>query len=104
MPRQEWVEAKVYWCNLAMNLKNKEVELLASEVANLAGESKTEAIRQSLKDRKAKLLSIATPQTRSERAESILAAFRASLSKPLSKIPLTREEEDEIHGFGPDGV
>lgn len=89
---------------MALNLKNSEVELLAAEVANLAGESKTEAIRQSLKERKAKLLSISPPQTRSERAESILVAFRASLTKPLSKVPLTREEEDEILGFGPGGV
>lgn len=98
------MEAKVYWCNMALNLKNTEVELLAAEVASMAGESKTEAIRQSLKERKAKLLSISNPQTRSDRAESILHAFRASLSKPLSKVPLTRQEEDEILGFGPDGV
>jgi antitoxin VapB len=89
---------------MALNLKNTEVELLAAEVASMAGESKTEAIRQSLQDRKAKLLSISNPQTRSDRAESILTAFRASLSKPLSKVPLTRQEEDEILGFGPDGV
>lgn len=89
---------------MALNLKNHEVELLAAEVARMAGESKTEAIRQSLLERKAKLLSISNPQSRSERAEGILRAFRASLPKPLSKVPLTRDEEDEILGFGPDGV
>jgi len=89
---------------MALNLKNSEVELLAAEVARITGESKTEAIRQSLLERKAKLLSRSNSQTRGERAESILRSFRASLSKPLSRVPLTREEENEILGFGPGGV
>ena len=33
---------------MALNLKNDEVERLATEVARLTGESKTEAIRQAL--------------------------------------------------------
>lgn len=40
---------------MALNIKNKEVEELASELARLTGESKTEAIRRALLERKAKL-------------------------------------------------
>ena len=35
---------------MALNLKNAEVERLAAEVARLAGESKTEAIRRALEE------------------------------------------------------
>ncbi len=40
---------------MALNLKNVEVERLAAEVASLAGESKTEAIRRALEDRRDRL-------------------------------------------------
>jgi antitoxin VapB len=41
---------------MPLNIKDPETERLASEVATLAGESKTGAIRQALKERKARLL------------------------------------------------
>ena len=37
---------------MGLNIKNLEVERLATEVARMAGESKTEAIRKALADRK----------------------------------------------------
>jgi hypothetical protein len=40
---------------MALNLKNAEVERLAAEVARLTGESKTEAIRRALYERKQRL-------------------------------------------------
>ena len=40
---------------MALNIKNPEVEILAAEVARLAQETKTEAIRQALLERKARL-------------------------------------------------
>ncbi|MSO83388.1 MAG: PSK operon transcription factor, partial [Acidobacteria bacterium] len=40
---------------MALNLKNPEVERLAAEVARLTGESKTEAIRRSLEERRQRL-------------------------------------------------
>ncbi len=43
-------------------------------------------------------------QKRSERAADVLAAFRADVPKELIGNGLTREEEDEILGFGPEGV
>ena len=33
---------------MALNIKNREVEVLAAEVARMTGETKTEAIRKSL--------------------------------------------------------
>jgi len=40
---------------MALNIKNLEVEKLAAEVSQLAGESKTEAIRRALAERKQRL-------------------------------------------------
>ena len=40
---------------MALNIKNAEVERLAAEVAHMARETKTEAIRRALEDRKKRL-------------------------------------------------
>lgn len=40
---------------MALNIKNTEVERLAAEVAEMAGESKTEAVRRALEERRARL-------------------------------------------------
>jgi len=42
---------------MALNIKNPEVVQLTTEVARLAGETKTEAIRQALIERKVRLQS-----------------------------------------------
>ena len=42
---------------MALNIKNPEVEALASEIAKMTGESKTEAIRKALLERKQHLAS-----------------------------------------------
>ena len=89
---------------MALNLKNPEVDALATEVAVLAKESKTEAVRQALLERKARLIAVYVPQKRSERAASILREFRATLSDAVRGKRLSREEEDDILGFGPGGV
>ena len=89
---------------MALNLKNPEVDALATEVAMLAKESKTEAVRQSLLERKARLIALSVPHKRSERAASILREFRASLSDAARGTRLSRAEEDDILGFGPGGV
>jgi antitoxin VapB len=41
---------------VALNIKDRETERLAAEVASLAGESKTGAIRTALRERRARLL------------------------------------------------
>jgi antitoxin VapB len=89
---------------VALNLRNAEIERLASEVAALTNESKTEAIRKALEERKSRLLAARRPHKRSERAAGILQEFRASLPKTVRQRPLSREEEDGILGFGPGGV
>ena len=89
---------------MALNLKNDEVERLAAEVAGITGESKTEAIRVALQERRARLKG----RTIELRRERVLRFLEKKVwpTSPESERGrrLTRAEEDEILGFGPDGV
>ena len=88
-----------------MNIKNREVEALATEVASLARETKTEAIRKALLERRARIQA----QAGSIRGRRGLRQYLESNVWPL--VPeeeigrvLTRKQEDEILGYGPEGV
>jgi antitoxin VapB len=90
---------------MALNIKHEEVERLANEVAELAGESKTEAVRRALVERRARLRSRVSPAASRER-------FRRYLKDEVwPRVPpdqlgrrSTQEEEDAILGYGPEGV
>lgn len=89
---------------MALNIKNAEVERLAAEVARLTGESKTEAIRQALADRRRRLKGASLHSRRA-------SVVRLLEQKVWPKLPasergrrLSREEEDAILGYGPEGV
>jgi antitoxin VapB len=89
---------------MALNIKNSAVEKLAQEVAILAHETKTEAIRRALLERRARL-----------EARSAKPGGRKSLRTymeqnvwpivPASELGrvLSRVEEDQILGYGPEG-
>ena len=89
---------------MALNLKNAEVERLAAEVARLTGESKTEAVRRALEERRRRL----KRRSGSDRRERVLRALEtkiwASIPKKELGRRLTRQEEDAILGYGPEGV
>lgn len=57
---------------MALNIKNPEVEQLAKDVAHLARETKTEAIRKALFDRKQRLLVHREAAGKRERIEMLL--------------------------------
>jgi antitoxin VapB len=89
---------------MGLNIKNVEVERLAAEVAQLTHETKTEAIRRALLERRARLRARAgRPARRLE--------LRAYLEKnvwpmmPPAELgrALSREQEDQILGYGPEG-
>jgi antitoxin VapB len=90
---------------MALNIKNQEVERLANEVARLTGESKTEAIRQALLERRGRLRQRVTPQARLARLESFLAR-EVWARVPADQLghPPDRVERERILGYGPDGV
>jgi len=92
---------------MALNIKNPVVEQLAAEVADLAGETKTEAVRRALAERKARLEMSGTRRKRTldDALESLDQAIWSTIPPALlGRPPLTREEEDEILGYGREGV
>jgi antitoxin VapB len=89
---------------MALNIKNAEVESLAAEVAKLAHESKTEAIRVALQERASRLKSYRGKMSRKERIGALLESIREQFPQGDFGRRLTKEEEEGILGFGPSGV
>jgi antitoxin VapB len=89
---------------MALNIKNQEVEELATEVALLAKETKTEAIRRALLERKARLRLRASPLSRRVRLESLLRnRIWPEVPAEVRGTRLTKEEKEKILGYGPEG-
>jgi antitoxin VapB len=57
---------------MALNIKNAEVENLAAEVSHITGETKTEAIRRALEERRQRLAFHVVHQNRAEELRSFL--------------------------------
>jgi antitoxin VapB len=57
---------------MALNIKNSQVESLASEVSEITGETKTEAIRRALEERKQRLSFQVVRENRAEELRSFL--------------------------------
>ncbi len=90
---------------MALNIKNREVERLAGEVAALAGESKTQAIRRALEERKAQLrVRVIRRDRRAELRRFLESEVWSQVPKHLCGTRLSRSEEARILGLGPDGV
>ena len=89
---------------MALNLKNAEVERLAAEVAQLTGETKTEAIRRSLEERRRRLKGSARDVRRERVLRHLKSKVWPKVPKPQLGRRLSRREEDAILGYGPDGV
>lgn len=90
---------------MALNIKDPETERLAAEVASMAGESKTGAIRQALRERKQRLELARGGVGRGDRLVAYLEKeVWPNLPEGVRGRPISKEEEEEILGFGPEGV
>ncbi len=90
---------------MALNIKNAQVERLAEEIVALTGETKTEAIRRALEDRRARLAYRAASVDQQKRLT------RFFVSEVWPRVPesergkrLSRVAEDALLGYGPEGV
>lgn len=90
---------------MAINIKNSEVERLVSEVSDLTGESKTEAVRRALEERKERLKLQITSENRGARLRRFLEeeVWPHVPADSLGRT-LTRAEEEAILGYGEIGV
>lgn len=89
---------------MALNLKNADVERLATEVARLTGESKTEAIRKALEERYRRLKAVAPSARRTRLLRLLRERIWPSIPKKQRGRRLTQAEEDAILGYGKSGV
>ncbi len=90
---------------MALNIKNTQVERLATEVADLAGETKTEAIRRALEERKARLVLRVVRHDRPRELRRFLEReIWPAIPPELFGCRPSREEEDRILGYGPEGA
>jgi antitoxin VapB len=90
---------------LALNIKNGEVERLAEEISRITGESKTEAIRRALVERRSRLSSRLSPRARNLRIRRFLESeVWSRVPADQLSFPPDREERERILGYGEDGV
>ena len=91
---------------MALNIKNREVEKLAAEVAAMVGESKTEAIRRALVERRDRLaIRRADPGKEARLLRLLRTEIWPSIPKELrGGPPMSKEEKEELLGYGPGGV
>ena len=89
---------------MALNIKNADVERLAEELARLTGESKTEAIRKALDERRQRLKGPPVAERRRRVLRFLQKSVWSTIPKKELGRRLTRAEEDDILGYGPGGV
>jgi antitoxin VapB len=88
---------------MALNIKNLEVESLASEVARLSGTTRTEAIRQALMDRRDTLAAGSTDSARGDRLRQFLELRVLPTLPAKARRRWSKEEEARHLGYGGSG-
>lgn len=89
---------------MPLNIKNTRVEQLATEVAHMARETKTEAIRRALEDRKARLAFKSSPRERARQARDYLQReVWPHIPAATRGKKMTKKEREAILGIGPRG-
>jgi antitoxin VapB len=90
---------------MALNIKNPEVERLAEEVAKMTGESKTEAIRKALAERKGRLGSHIVEVDAATRLLRFLERdVWPRVPKNVLGRKLSKKQREDILGYGSRGV
>lgn len=88
---------------MALNIKDPESERLATEVAQLASESKTAAVRNALRERRDRLIAERPQARRAERLEHFLQfEVWPQIPDEARGKPLSKAEREELLGYGPD--
>lgn len=91
---------------MALNIQDAETEKMATEVAEMTGETKTGAVRQALRERRDRL------RLESGRKEKPYRGMRQWLETEIwpqipdelkGRPPRTKDEIEEILGIGPEG-
>ncbi|HLY64641.1 MAG TPA: type II toxin-antitoxin system VapB family antitoxin [Chloroflexota bacterium] len=89
---------------MALNIKDPETARLAAEVAELAGESKTRAVRVALQERKQRLELLHPKKQRKSLRQFLEEEIWPFVPPEVRGTPISKAEREEILGIGPDGV
>ncbi len=82
---------------MALNIRNKETERLAEAVAELTGETKTDAVKRALRERLGRL--------RRERTQRALADELDEIALHCARLPvLDNRTSEEILGYDEHGL
>ena len=90
---------------MALTIENDEVERLAAEVARMTGESEAEAIRRALAERCQRLArQIGSGDRRAHALRFLEREVWPRIPEDQLGRRLSRREEDEILGYGPEDM
>ena len=89
---------------MALNIKDPETERLAAEVAALAGESKTRAVRVALAERRDRLHAWSGESELDRLLRFMQDEIWPQIPDSERGVVLTKADRDEILAFGPDGT
>ena len=91
---------------MALNIKNPDIERLLDELVQLTGESKTEAVRKALEERRQRLaLQMPIQQDETDRTLAFLEEeVWPQIPASVLGTRLSKEEEEAILGYGEHGV
>ena len=89
---------------MALNIKNDEVERLVNEVAELTGETKTEAVRKALEERRARLASRVVRSKKERWIDFLEREVWPTIPAQQLGRRLSKEEEEAILGYGDAGT
>ena len=90
---------------MALNIKNQDVETLLNDVVKMTGESKTEAVRKALEERRQRLALRFVTVKDSDRLVTFLSEeIWSQIPAGLLGTKLSKVEEETILGFGEMGV
>jgi antitoxin VapB len=85
---------------VALNIKNREVERLAAEVARLTNSTKTDAIRQALLEKKERLSAFGSGEGRGDQVRWYLELQVWPTIPKKARRPWTRQGKDAALGYG----
>lgn len=90
---------------MALNIKNRDVEALLDDVVKMTGESKTEAVRKALEERRQRLaLQVMAPQGGGRLITFLKEEIWPQIPADLRGTKLSKTEEEAILGYGEMGV
>jgi antitoxin VapB len=88
---------------MGLNIKNLEVERLAAEIASETGETKTEAIRIALLERRERMALPSIEARWAQIQDRMDREVWSNLPAEIRGKGIPQSEQDEILGYGPEG-